>query len=282
MLRKAIKIISFIWSHPYNKGKQFSAFGRLFRWQLASRLMPGPIGLPFVRGTYLLANRGMSAATGNWYCGMLEYEDMEFVLQMLGKGDLFLDVGANIGAYSVLAATTGADVIAIEPIPSTFETLKNNIFLNRFCDVVKPFNFGLGSSVGELFFTSNLDCVNHVLTPAEYSAQSISVPVRTMDEISMPRIPSIIKIDVEGFESEVIAGAEKTLSHPDLKAVIMELNELGIRYGTSDVDLYNKMIQLDFVEVYFDHPTKSFVQGTSTKKCSSNIIFIKKSWLSTL
>ena len=45
----------------------------------------------------------------------------------------------------------------------------------------------------------------------------------------------------------------------------MELNELGIRYGTSDVDLYNKMIQLDFVEVYFDHLTKSFVQGTSTR-----------------
>ena len=282
MLKKAWKIFSFVWSHPYNKGKQLSAIGRVLRWQLASRLIPGPICLPFVRGTYLLASSGMSAATGNWYCGMLEYEDMAFVLQMLGKGDLFLDVGANIGAYSVLAATTGADVIAIEPIPSTYETLTNNIFLNRITDLVKTFNFGLGSSSGVLRFTSNLDCVNHVLVAGELASKTINVPIRMMDELPMPRTPSIIKIDVEGFESEVIAGAEKTLSSPDLKAVIIELNELGNRYGSSDSDLYNRMVKFDFVEVQYDHLAKSFVQGKPKRKCSSNILFVKKLWLNCL
>lgn len=46
----------------------------------------------------------MTGATGNWYCGLQEYEDMSFVLHALRPGDLFVDVGANIGSYSILAA----------------------------------------------------------------------------------------------------------------------------------------------------------------------------------
>ena len=124
MLKHFIQLFRFAWNHPLNQGERRTAINRVIRWQLASRMMPGPIALPFVIGTQLFATRGMTGATGNWYCGLHEYEDMSFVLNALRPGDLFVDVGANIGSYSILAGGGGARVIAIEPIPSRSAVLR--------------------------------------------------------------------------------------------------------------------------------------------------------------
>jgi hypothetical protein len=107
MLKGLPNLLKFVWSHPMNKGARLAAFARVLRWQIASRLMEGPIAFPFANGTYLFASRGMTGATGNWYCGLAEYEDMSFVRDILKEGDLFVDIGANIGAYSILAAGGG-------------------------------------------------------------------------------------------------------------------------------------------------------------------------------
>lgn len=106
-MKNLFRSVRFVWNHPLNRSARFAALGRVIRWQIASRLVPGPIALPFVKDTYLFATRGMTGATGNWYCGLHEYEDMSFVLHTLKPGDLFVDVGANIGSYSVLAAGGG-------------------------------------------------------------------------------------------------------------------------------------------------------------------------------
>jgi hypothetical protein len=103
-MKNLFRLVRFVWNHPMNRSARLAALGRVIRWQLASRLVLGPIALPFINGTYLFATRGMTGATGNWYCGLHEYEDMPFVLHNLKSGDLFVDVGANIGSYSILAA----------------------------------------------------------------------------------------------------------------------------------------------------------------------------------
>ena len=96
--------MQFVWNHPLNSSGRIAALGRVARWQMASRLVSGPIALPFVEGTSLFASRGMTGATGNWYCGLHEVRDMAFVLHVLRRGEHFLDVGANVGSYTVLAA----------------------------------------------------------------------------------------------------------------------------------------------------------------------------------
>ena len=93
----------------------------MLRWQVGSRLLPLGSTLPYVGDTRLFVTRGMTGATGNWYCGLHEVDEMGFVLHALRPGDLFVDVGANIGSYTVLAAgAVGADAIAVEPVPTTF------------------------------------------------------------------------------------------------------------------------------------------------------------------
>ena len=57
----------------------------------------------------------MYGATGNIYCGLHDFEEMSFLMHFLRAGDVFADVGVNVGAYSMLAASVGARAIAFEP-----------------------------------------------------------------------------------------------------------------------------------------------------------------------
>lgn len=86
---------------------------RILRWQLGSRLLGSRVVVPFVDGSWLLVGTGMHGATGNVYVGLMEFEDMAFVLHLVCEGDEFLDVGANMGVYSILAATRGARMGAV-------------------------------------------------------------------------------------------------------------------------------------------------------------------------
>ena len=79
----------------------------------------------------------MTGATGNWYCGLHEHDDMGFALHFLRATDCLFDIGANVGSYTVLAAGgAGARVVAVEPIPSTFRALRANVRLNDLDDRV--------------------------------------------------------------------------------------------------------------------------------------------------
>ena len=116
-----IKFFIFLLSHPLNKRHKFAALIRYVRWQLGSRLVPGIVVFNYINDTRLLAKPGMDAATLNIYTGLYEFEDMSFVLHCLRKDDMFIDIGANIGCYTVLAGSAvGANCISIEPIPSTY------------------------------------------------------------------------------------------------------------------------------------------------------------------
>lgn len=103
-------------NHPLGKLDRKDTLLRMFRWQIGSRLLGQPCAMPFVNGIRLLVRKGMRGATGNIYVGLMEFEDMAFVLHFLRNDDVFIDVGANVGVYSILAASRGADVVAMEPV----------------------------------------------------------------------------------------------------------------------------------------------------------------------
>jgi hypothetical protein len=140
-----INVLKFIYNHPLNSDDKIKSVIKFIKWQMGIRLLKYPIIFPFTENTRLLASKGMTAATGNLYCKLMEYEDMAFLLHFLRDGDLFVDIGANVGAYTVLASgEIGADTISIEPIPSTVEILETNILINKIQDKVKILKIGLG------------------------------------------------------------------------------------------------------------------------------------------
>lgn len=201
-----IRIIIYLWNHPLNRGNRSGALMRLLKWQIVSRLMDGPIAFPFVEESKLFAARGMAGATGNYYCGLHEVSDMAFVLHALRENEHFLDVGANIGSYSVLAAAgPRARVTAIEPIPETYSKLLDNIYLNRLGSNITAHCLGLSAKKGVLRFSSDLDTVNHVLAENE-TVKATEVQVVRLDDLLGEDCPVVIKIDVEGHELSVLKG----------------------------------------------------------------------------
>lgn len=251
-----ISTLKFITNHPLNKNDKLNSFFRFVKWQLNMRVNPYPVIYPFTVKSKLIMQKGMTGATGNLYCGLHEFNDMFFLLHFLRKDDLFIDIGANIGSYTVLAAShIEADTISIEPVPSTFCNLMNNISINQIQNKVTALNIALGSQKGNIAFTSSFDTVNHVATGAE--KDTITVHVETLDEILIGRkVPALLKIDVEGFETEVIKGAQRTLNELGLKAIIIELNGSGERYGYSETEIHEVFISAGFKPYFYDPLTR--------------------------
>jgi FkbM family methyltransferase len=251
-------LLSYVARHPLNQGGRGRALARVLRWQVASRLGAGPIVIPFVNDTRLLMTSGMTGATGNWYCGLHEHDDMGFVLHFLRAGDRFFDIGANIGSYTVLAAgTAGALVVAVEPIPSTFLALRANIELNGLDDRVTVLNVAVAADEGKAWFTSNLDAMNHALGPEEPSDSAVEVPIVTLDGIAASGGPTFIKIDVEGLETSVLAGGTATLRSDALRCVLIEMNGSGRRFGASDAAIHAQMRAFGFAPARYDVMTRS-------------------------
>lgn len=231
-MMRLYSIAGFILGHPLNKNAKMAALWRFFRWQFASRLLPYPMVLPYVNDYSLLVERGMTGATGNFYCGLHEADDMAFVLHFLREGDVFYDVGANIGSYTLLAAAAGVkNIVSFEPSSATCEKFENNVRLNAMMDKVTLHRCALGNESGEARFTKGNDTVNHVAADADNVAATELVQIRRFDDFYQAGKPSFIKIDVEGYEAHVFSGAARALADPELMGVLVEDNGSDKRYG---------------------------------------------------
>lgn len=265
-------------NHPLCKNSKLEALRRWLCWQIGSRLVPGEVAIRFVDDTKLLVKPGMTGATGNIYYGLHEFEDMSFLLHLLRKEDLFVDIGANIGSYTILAgAVRGAQCIAIEPIPATFRYLQQNINLNGINHLVTGCNMGLGEKPGKLrFFLSYPDTMSHVVPETdEVPTDTIEVEVTTLDSALEGLSPTLIKIDVEGFEANVIAGADQTLSNKSLDAVIIELNGSGKRYGFNEHELLKRILDYGFKAFTYSPFERRLLSLEGKNSRSGNTLFIK-------
>lgn len=236
-------------NHPFNRGEKLKGVLRFIKWQLNTSINKCKVIYPLTSNTVMIAEKGMTGVTGCIYCGLLEFEDMMFLLHLLRPEDTFVDIGANVGVYTILASgEVGSKTISIEPIKSTFETLSMNIKLNNIESKVTLLNIGVGDSEGELIFTTKEDTVNHVLSDNEkrIGTETIKVKVNSLDNICSTSVPILIKIDVEGFETNVISGANRILTNPEVKGVIIELNGSGIRYGFNENDIHEKLLSYGF------------------------------------
>jgi FkbM family methyltransferase len=271
-----LNTLAFIANHPLNDTRKYASIFRFARWQIGSRLVQGPVAMQFVDRTRLLVSRGMPGATLNVYCGLHEFEDMAFVLHALRETDGFVDVGANIGSYSILASgVVGARSISIEPIPGTYSHLMDNINLNCIGDRVVALNIGIGKESGFLHFTSGLGAVNHVLGKSEEGIESIKVKIKSLDDVLTNFEPKVIKIDVEGFETNVIAGADRVLSSKSLLAVVMELNGSGERYGFDENLLHRTMLGYGFETFSYLPFERRLVALDGKNLLSGNTLYIR-------
>jgi FkbM family methyltransferase len=148
-----------------------------------------------------------------------------------------IDVGANEGQFAFMAryAWPSARIDCFEPDPDAFSRLKENHGDDR---LINLYNNAIGSESTELFLNlGKTSAQNSFLQELGTSSQeSIAVPVITLDEIyqSFPRETTLLKVDVQGYELEVLKGANALLSH--LNFVLLEI---------SLTNLYKEGVEID-------------------------------------
>ena len=154
----------------------------------------------------------------------------------LGAGGVFYDVGANVGAYSLIAAMqpTSPTVFAFEPGFRTFSSLCDNVHLNDCAATITPVPLALAAQSGlRRFRFKTLDAgqSRHRLAPApdhRWKGLTQQVPVASMDDLvalcALPA-PTHPKLDVDGAELEVLQGATATLRRSELRSLLVEIDE---------------------------------------------------------
>jgi FkbM family methyltransferase len=268
--------LAFIANHPLNKGRKARALADYFKWQIGSRLVPGQVIYSWINGSRIIVRQGETGVTGNLYCRLHDFGDMAYLLHVLEPDDLFVDVGANVGSYTILAcAAKGAKGICFEPVPSTFKRLMDNLRINNLSERVEAKNIGLSDREGELSFTSGEDTTNHIVARDEAASNVVRVNVLPLDEILSDGTPSLLKIDVEGFETPVLEGARRTLGKRSLHSVIMELNGSGQRYGFEDSRIIDYMGGFGFSTFRYEPFSRELI-GVSGRDClSGNTLFVR-------
>ena len=275
MLKKIYPTLNFIFKHPLTKNNKLKSLLRYLRWQIGARILGRQVISPWIDDAKLIANIGDSGSTGNLYTGLMDYEEMLFLLHALQDTETFVDIGANKGAYTVLASKViGAPSIAYEPIPETFEKLLDQIHINRIDDLVKAKNNGVGNKHINLFFTNNHDTMNKVNATGK-SQNTVEVQTIILDEDLDKNKTYFLKIDVEGFEYNVIEGALKILASPNTMALILELNDSGHEFGHSNESIHHKIMGLQFTAVRYDPIRRSLTSLDSYNKNGKNTIYVK-------
>jgi FkbM family methyltransferase len=276
-LLDTFKFLNLVLRHPLNVDRKFEALTGWLKWHVGSRLVTGAIAIPFVNDTYLLAVPSLSAATENIYTGLAEFEDMSFLLHLLRPEDVFVDIGANIGSYTVLASgVCKSTSISFEPIPSTFSLLRKNVDLNGIANQVQLFNIGLGDKEEKMFFTKNLDSMNHAATEDELASSGDleEVSVSTLDRI-LDKSPTLLKIDVEGLEAKVLEGAKRILRNESLLAVIIELNGCSEKYASSDKIIHEILLSYGFRIFTYSPFERKLILNDNRDTSSRNVLYLR-------
>lgn len=211
--------IRFLRQHPLTRDQVGAALWRIARYQWQTRTRDETI-VPWIGPTKLAVRRHMKGASGNIYAGLHEFADMGFLIHLLRGGDAFIDVGANVGSWTVLAsALCGAKTLAIEADPQTAALLRRNIAVNNAAAKVTIAQVAVSDHTGTITFTKGLDTTNRLARAEDTEIQEVAC--QRLDDIA-PADPVMIKIDVEGAEESVVRGAAETLRRPTLLAAVIE------------------------------------------------------------
>jgi FkbM family methyltransferase len=218
-----------------------------------------------------------------------ETDEIRFLNEFLSEGDIFLDIGANIGLFSLYASKkvggTGI-VYAFEPATITYGRLVENIRINGIGNI-QPIQIGLSDK--EEILELNVSTDGHeawnTFVSTEDTKFSIreKVQVKSLDHflieqgIELKRI-SLIKLDVEGFEINVLKGSINLLETPDAPVFMVEFtDENAINAGNCCHELYKYLLPYGYVWYTFDPVSRKLnKESIRLSYPYNNLIAVKK------
>jgi FkbM family methyltransferase len=225
-----------ILTHPANRGARLTYVARWIRHQWNGRVFGSPNVVAFDRyGLMWAYPHSGGGASRVVYMRRPDLAEMNTWDRLVREGDLFVDIGANVGMYTIMAAALGARVVAVEANPEAVQRLRQNIALNGLS--VRVENVAATRTSGVVEMTTTLGAANHLLPAPSISDREAHHEVvgRTLDELLGDEAQvRALKIDVEGFEHDVLLGSTRLLEREAIDVLQVEWNHLArLRTGES-------------------------------------------------
>lgn len=188
--------------------------------------------------------------------GTYEPHILDVIATYLKPGGIFVDVGANIGQHSMFAASIVGNkgrVYSFEPIPYIYKQLIESVKINHFESIIEAYPFALGSEnkTESLYVETNNVGGSSIVGPHGDANKKIEVEIKRGDD-TLALLPKImlVKIDVEGYEFEVLSGMEKTLRQ-HLPVIVLEFSgQLYLQKGNNEGDKIISLLQSIGYDLY--------------------------------
>jgi FkbM family methyltransferase len=246
----ASKTLNYIWSHPNSREHKTTSVLKFFGWQLYKRLTHHYLDIRLLENVKIRCYPDSRSAAAVLYCGLYDYDEMNFLLRYLRAEDSFLDIGANIGVYTLLAASKidAGSIYSFEVLPKNHERLQENLRINQFKHV-KAHAIAVSDCTGNVALNLN-DEDSTPFIGKTVSSNTLRVPTDTLDNIlhnqSLTNL-TLAKMDIEGAELLALKGAVSLLQQQRPHVWILEINSTVSHFGHQEQDL------LDFLHSYGYH-----------------------------
>jgi FkbM family methyltransferase len=231
---------------------------RLHIRSLKNKYPESPLFLREINGSkMLLDTRDRGLSTELLLKGIREPLSTAYIQNEIKPGDICIDIGANIGYYALLEAKivgpTGK-VYAIEPVASNIELLKKNIQLNNYENImISKLAIGDKNQIGyiSLSSNSNLHSLNDSVILDKNAVEEVEI-ITLDDFLNNKEYPSLIRMDTEGYEDNIIQGLKKTLSKNTPLKIFIEFHSCFMKDGglrlLETLRDYNFKVKAIFIE----------------------------------
>ncbi|ESA38761.1 family methyltransferase [Leptolyngbya sp. Heron Island J] len=226
--------------HPNSENRRVKGILKFLGWQFYKRIFKKPVDIEIIPKFKIRCYPNGYSAASVLYCGLYDYNEMNFLLRYLRPEDSFLDIGANVGIYSILAASriSLGKVFSFEPLPKNIDRLKENCKLNKF-DHIEIHSVAISDIQGEIALNlAEGDSMPFITSSPEEN--SITVPTDTLDNIFRGRELkqlTLAKIDIEGAEFLAFKGARSLLEKHLPYVWILEINNTIKNFNHTEEDV---------------------------------------------
>jgi FkbM family methyltransferase len=248
------ELVKRIWHAPGNRGRRLRVLLRSVLWLVNKKTRRKPWTLAVYDDMKLRCYPDSIIALHVVQRGEFhDWDTAKFITEFLREGDTFVDVGANIGLYTLPAAAKKVRVVAVEPSARNRGRLEENLALNGLTSV-KIEACALGEIEGEMAF-----CDDDALAHVEMTGNGPKVPVRRLEAILPEGEISLLKVDVEGFELAVFHGAEIAMRAGRLPVILFEMNHSYERYGVTEAQIFGFLRERGYQIARYEHDARRLV-----------------------
>lgn len=276
----AVSTLRYIWSHPNCKNQRIKSIFKFIGWQFYKRLTHKYLDIELISNIKIRCYPDSYSAAAALYCGLYDYDEMNFLLRYLRGSDSFLDIGSNVGIYTLLAASKikSGLIYSFEALPKNYSRLTQNIELNQL-QQVKPYAIAVSDFTG----TTALNLAEGDSMPFmtdQVTDNTIKVPTDTLENLLKYESSAnltLAKIDIEGAEILAFKGAVSLLKKQRPYVWIMEINDAVNNFGLQKQDVVKFLQDYGYSLYQYDADTNQIHSITLAQQKGNNVLAIADS-----